>query len=131
MRIALVCVALACFALGGCGILDTAFGVSEGPDGTFRKDGTSPVDAVGDVAGTFFPWAAGAASVLGNVYLALRNRRWFAVAGSMARGVNRVRALPDEQITAAKVVEIMAAEQDAAHVREDAKKVIHAVEAKT
>ena len=73
MRIALWVVCLSCFLLSGCAFMDALFGYSE----TY-EDGTPvpPSEAVGSLLNMFIPGAAAVLSLVGNLYQALRGRKW-------------------------------------------------------
>jgi len=74
-------------------------------------------------------------NAIGTVYKHVRSKSYLAVAGSMAQGVNELRARADSNgkvsMKVDDIVAIFSAVQDKDGTRDNARKVIHAIEKKT
>lgn len=122
--------ALALGMMGGCGVLDSIFGVNP-ETGDYDSSG-SPASTAGNLLGLVVPWGSAAVGLLGGLYADLRRRKWLAAISTTAKGINAARAMKDAdgKIDVAKLMEVIAKEQEAGNARGAVRSLVHKIEGK-
>lgn len=118
--------------LCGCAAVDTFFDADPNTPGIQTGPG-SPASGIGSILSLFVPWASAAIGGVGGIYANTRKGAYVRALGSVARGVNEVRALPRNPkgkivLTEKELMDIFSAIQDRDDTRKDVRRIVGKVE---
>ena len=120
-----------CGFLSGCALVDGFFDSDPNTPGVQTGPG-SPASGVGSILSLVVPWAGAALGGIGGIYANARRGSYVRALGSVARGVNQVRALRDSKgkisLTEEALMKIFQSIQDREETRKDVRKIVGKVE---
>lgn len=110
-------VAVLALGLGGCGVLEPAFGIQTDPEtGEKSADGTGGI--VGTGVGFVFPWAPTILGILTAAYASARAKQWKAAGMSTMQAIEAFKETPEGVAAWASLKTKLGESQAAAKVQE-------------